>query len=340
MPVDQDALRAAFHATAESHGPGLFGLVTEAGEVVFEHSLGVADLDRPRPLTADDRFRIGSITKTFTAALVLALADDGVLALDDPLPRWLPGLVPDADAITVDLLLRMRTGLPDYAEAVLGDPPDLRNLDRYYAPEHLVGLAMDQADHRRGPGERFRYCNTDYVLLGLIVERATGQRVDAQLWQRVVEPLGLAGTTLPTADPYLRGPHASGHVREAAGSPYREVTTLSPSEAWTAGGMVSTATDLVAFLDGLFGGRLLSDAALARMTTPTEPLDDWRSRTTGMIRYEVGDTVAYGQHGGAPGFTTLALRTTGGRCVVLWQNGIDLHHVLSSDAPFIRAALR
>jgi D-alanyl-D-alanine carboxypeptidase len=338
MPVDQDALRAALHATAESHGPGLFGLVTDAGEVVFQGSVGVADLDRPRPLSAGDRFRIGSITKTFTAALVLALADDGVLALDDPLPRWLPGLVPDADVVTVDLLLRMRSGLPDYAGAVLGDPPDLRALDRYYAPEQLVGLALDTGD-RHAPGERFRYCNTDYVLLGLIVERATGQRVDAQLWQRVSGPLGLVDTTLPTSDPYLRGPHASGHVRETADSPYREFTTFSPSEAWTAGGMVSTATDLVAFLDGLFGGRLLSDAALARMTAPTEPLDDWRSRTTGMIRYAVGDTVAYGQHGGAPGFTTLALRTTAGRCVVLWQNGIDLHHVLSSDAPFITAAL-
>lgn len=330
--MNVDLLRQALDTTADGHGPGLFGLVTEGGEVRFEASVGQA-------LTARHRFRIGSVTKTFTAALVLQLADDGHLALDDPLPRWLPGLVPDADAITVDLLLRMRSGLPDYTGPLLGDPLTHGThamtgaLQRYHSPEQLIELAL--AAPGRLPADReTRYCSTDYILLGLIVERATGQRFDAQLWQRIIQPLGLTDTELPTVDPHIRGEHADGHVRGAADEPYVECTTLSPSEAWSAGGMISSARDLTIFLESLAEG-----PSNERMTTVTDRLDDWRSRTVGMLRYETGGTVAFGQHGGAPGFTTLALRTTGGRCVVLWQNGIDLHDVLTSDNPFIRTAL-
>jgi len=209
VPIDDAVLTAALAETGVDHGPGLFGLVTEHGEVVFEGSVGVADLAGPRPIAAQDRFRIASVTKTYVAALVMQLIAEGRLSLDDSVQQRLPGLVPDRSEITVELLLRMRSGLPDWVGPVFGDPPDIRVLDRYWAPTELVEIALT-ADSRVAPGTGYRYCNTDYALLGLMIERVTGQSVEAQLWQRIFQPLHLDDTSFPTVKPQIRGPHASG----------------------------------------------------------------------------------------------------------------------------------
>lgn len=340
MPVDDEALQLALARTAEEHGPGLYGLVTEAGRPVFTGAVGVADLTRPRPIEASDRYRIGSVTKLYVATLVLQLVADGVLGLDDTVEDRLPGLVPDAEDISVEVLLRLRSGLPDYFTQLFGDPPtDLSALDRYWSPRQLVEAALAGPD-RLPVDSRYRYCSTDYILLGMLIEQATGQRVDAQLWQRIIKPLGLTGTTFPTVDPAMCGPHAKGYLRTAPDAPYLEVTTITPSESWTAGAIVATASDVAAFLDGLFSGALLAPEYLDLMTEPTQELDEYRSRGLGVVRYDFATgNVAYGHHGGMPGFTTVAARTEQGRCVVMWQNGIDMHAPLSSDAPFVQAAL-
>jgi D-alanyl-D-alanine carboxypeptidase len=335
-----EQLRAALAETANDHGPGVYGLVTQDGRISFAGTVGVADLDQPRPIDVRDRYRIGSITKVYVATLVLQLVAEGVLELDDTVEDRLPGLVPDGGAITVEMLLRLRSGLPDYTGPLMGDPPtDLSALERYWSPKQLVAAALTSSDRLR-PDTQYRYCNTDYILLGMLIEQATGQRVDAQLWQRIVKPLGLNDTTLPTVDPHLRGPHAKGYLRSSADTPYVEFTSMSPSESWTAGAIVATAQDVAAFLDGLLGGALLPPAYLARMTHATEHLDDHRSRGLGMVRYDFGTgNVAYGHHGGMPGYTCVAMRTESGRSIVLWQNGIDMHNLLTSDDPFVQTAL-
>lgn len=340
VSAGREQLQAALAETANDHGPGVYGLVTQDGRISFEGAVGVADLDRPRPISATDRYRIGSITKMYVAALVLQLVADGALGLDDTVEHRLPGLVPDGGAITVEMLLRLRSGLPDYIGPLFGDPPtDLSALDRYWPPAQLVAAALTSSG-RLSPDSQYRYCNTDYILLGMLIEQATGQRVDAQLWQRIVKPLGLNDTTLPTVDPYLRGPHAKGYLRSSADAPYVEVPSMTPSEGWTAGAIVATARDVAAFLDGLLRGALLPPAYLARMTHATEYLDEHRSRGLGIVRYDFGTgDIAYGHHGGTPGYTCVAMRTESGRSIVLWQNGIDMHNLLSSDDPFVQAAL-
>lgn len=336
MPL---ALSEALARTAADHGPGLVGLVTDRGEPVFEGAVGVADLDGDRAPTADDRFLIGSITKTYVSALLAQLLREGAFARTDTVQRWLPGLVAGGDELTVDLLLRMRSGLPDYAWPLLGDPPDLNRITRYFRPEELVAVALAQPD-RNPPGESFRYCNTDYVLLGLIVEAATGTRVDALLHERVLAPLQLHDTTFPIAQTRLHGPHARGYVRMAADAPYEPIPAVSPSESWTAGAMTATPRDLGRFFDALLDGRVVDPADLETMTARIEPLAEEIWRGFGLVRYERPDgTVAFGHHGGVPGYTALALRTTTGRTVVLAQNGIDLHDPLVSDNPFVAAAL-
>lgn len=339
MAVDGEVLQKALAHSAQLHGPGLFGLVTEDGEVVFEGSVGVADVQHPRPIDAQDQFRVGSVTKVYVATVVLQLAAEGALSFADSVQRWLPDAVPHGEAITVEMLLRMRSGLPDYVGPIFGDPPDLRVLERYWSPEQLVRTALTGHD-RIAPDTEFRYSNTDYVLLGLIIEKATGQRIDAQLWQRIFKPLNLNNTSFPTVDPHMRGRHATGYLRDTATSPYVECTTLSPSEAWTAGAIVATAGDVAAFLDGLFGGAVLDPGSLVHMTDCTQVIDDYRSRGLGILRCDFGaGNVAFGQTGGVPGYSTVALRNTAGRCVVLWQNGYDAHYQLSTDAPFVQAAL-
>jgi D-alanyl-D-alanine carboxypeptidase len=277
----------------------------------------LADLDRPRPISAADRYRIGSITKVYVAALVLRLVADGALGLDDTVEDRLPGLVHDGGAITVEMLLRLRSGLPDYTGSMMGDPPtDLSALDRYWSPAQRVAVALTSSD-RLSPDTRYRYSSTDYILLGMLIEQATGQRADAQLWQRIIRPLDLNGTTLPTVDPYLRGPHARGYLRSSADTPYAEITSMTPSESWTAGAIVATAQDVAAFLNGLVGGALLPPAHLARMTHATEHIDEHRSRGLGIVRYDFGTGhIAYGHHGGMPGYTCVAMRTESGRGIV------------------------
>ena len=146
MPTDPAPLQDALVRTAETHGPGLVGLVTEHGEPVFEGAVGVTDLADGRPPTADDWFRIGSVTKTYVSAVLVQLLREGAFARSDTVEQWLPGLVPGGEQLPVELLLRMRSGLPDYACAMLGTPPDMSRVTGYQRPEQLVAVAMAQPD--------------------------------------------------------------------------------------------------------------------------------------------------------------------------------------------------
>jgi D-alanyl-D-alanine carboxypeptidase len=333
-----DHLQAALEELAAGRGPGLFALVADAGEVVFTGSVGTADLDRPRPIEAGDRFRIASVTKPYLATVVLQLADQGRLSLTDTVDRRLPGLLPGGERITVEHLMRMRSGLPDYVWAVLGDPPDVARLQRYFAPEELVRTALAQPD-RWEPDRRWRYSNTDYILLGLIVERVTGQRVQDALAERLFQPLGLTATDLPTTDLRIRGPHVRGYLRMDAQSPYVDCTDYTPSEAWASGAIVSTPLEVVRFLDALLGGRLLSSTRLAAMRS-TQPAHLDMGYGLGLFSYHLPDgTALYGHGGGHFGVNCYAFRSESGRTVVLYQNSWDrVTGAIPRDNPFLHAA--
>ena len=139
-------------------------------------------------MRADARFRVGSITKTLVAALVLDLVQDGSLRLDDTVARWLPGLVPQGTAITVKQLLRHTSGIADYVD----DPRVLRAGTRW-RPEELVRIAIAQGPAGK-PGERFAYASTNYVVLGMVAERAGGAPLATLLTRRIFAPLRLRET--------------------------------------------------------------------------------------------------------------------------------------------------
>lgn len=231
------SLDAAAAAVVESGVPGVIVRLRD-GEQVRELAKGEASVD--------DRFRIGSVTKTFVAALTLDLADLGILSLDETVADFEPGLVSDAADITIRELLAHRAGLFDYTS----DPALLRGeLD----PRALVGIADGKP---RATG--YSYSSTNYLVLGFVLQRAGLAGLDQMLARQIFEPYGLADTAFEPD--VVEGPHLHGHERPlrdgiATGS-LRDTSDRTARSAWAAGAMVSTAADLDRFFTRLLAGGL------------------------------------------------------------------------------------
>jgi D-alanyl-D-alanine carboxypeptidase len=243
--------------------PGVVVRVRDGGDVL-ELAAGEA--------TADERLRVGSVTKTFVAALTLRLAAAGVLSLDDPVARFEPGLLTDGDRITLRDLLDHTAGLFDYTS----DPRLLRE-DR--PPRELVAIA-----NRRERTEGYAYSSTNYLVLGLVLEAAARAPLGGLLRSRVFGPAGLGETTFEPGR--VTGPHLHGHERSlhdgVATGGLRDTSARSARSAWAAGAVVSTAADLDRFFRGVLAGDLGErmrpapgaryGLGLARFQTPCGPV--------------------------------------------------------------------
>jgi D-alanyl-D-alanine carboxypeptidase len=198
---------------------------------------------------------------------VLELASERKLALDDSVERWLPGIVPNGGAITVRQLLNHTCGLADYAPEEDGTFISRVLADRHktWEPRELIAIATAQPPHF-APGARWSYSNTCYILLGLIVEAASGNLLKAELRARILTPLRLRATSLDT-NPRIAGRHAHGYSRFGARRRF-DISVLNQSWAWAAGAIVSTADDPARFYRALLGGRLLPPASSRRCGRP------------------------------------------------------------------------
>lgn len=221
------------------------------------------------------RFRGGSVTKTFTATMVLQLVGEGRFSLGDPIGRHLPGLVPGQDRMTVRHLLQMTTGLPDILPVLFPSMgrflclfSEFRDAtSRPIPPRDLVRRAT-HSGLLFEPGTAFHYSTTNYIVLGLLVEQATGRAYGDQLERRIARPLGLRHTDLPVrpalAEPFLRGyAHFDDRPEEWVD------VSLRHEQGWAGGGIVTTHSDLARFFGALLGGRLLSPSLMAAMQTPS-----------------------------------------------------------------------
>jgi D-alanyl-D-alanine carboxypeptidase len=243
-------------AQAELGAPGALLYVSGPGIGSYSGASGSADLASQAPLAANAQVRVASVTKPFVAVVALQLVQEGWLLLDHSVAHWLPGMVPDGEQITVRQLLSHRSGLPDYlANGFVGRAR--RDPGRVWAPEELVAEAL-RKPRRFAPGapDHWAYSNTNYILLGLIVERVTGNPLERELRQRIIEPLGLQSTELapPSADP---GVLARGYVRG------QDYTALNMSVAWAAGGLSASVEDMGRFAEALMRGELLRPDTLA-----------------------------------------------------------------------------
>ena len=244
--------------------PGVLVVLQEDGTIRSE-ARGFADVSKAIPMRPGQRFRIGSVTKTFVAALVLQLVQDGRLQLDDTVERWLPGLVPGGRSITVRHLLSHTAGLFDYVE----DRLTFQDRERRWRPKELVRLATAHPPAREIPGRDFAYSSTNYILLGLIAETATGMPLQRLLGNHLFESLELRDTSFVPG--VIRGPHVHGHRPPS----HQGVVTGPPADtsdepawwAWAAGAIVSTAQDVQSFYAALLQGRVIGPRLLREMET-------------------------------------------------------------------------
>ncbi|MFD8542536.1 serine hydrolase domain-containing protein [Streptomyces sp. NPDC059649] len=262
---------------------GLPGILVEVrdGDRQWSGTAGVADTATGRERSPQDRFRIGSITKTFVATVMLQLAAEGRLGLDDAVERWLPGVVRghghDGAKVTLKMLLNHTSGIFNYTE-----DQEALNRGETHTPESLTQIAMAHPV-AFAPGAGWAYSNTNYVLAGRIIERAGGRALADEIADRIAGPLGLTGTYLPCgSDPTIREPHSRHYTKlfqTDPAAPVHEATELDPSMFWAAGGMISTAQDLNRFFGTLLSGRILPPAQQSDMFTML-PTHDWIPHTT------------------------------------------------------------
>lgn len=283
-----------------------FGALAEVRDErgVWRGSSGVAVRGSSRPVPVESRFRAGSITKTFLATVVLQLVDEGSLQLDDPVEKWLPGLVPNGQNITVKQLLNHTSGLYDFLRT-LTRPPEPGFLDyrwRTWTAEEQIRRALAHPPVFKIPGSQYSYSNTNYALLGEIVEKVTGESYGDQIERRVIRPLRLHGTEMPGTDPRIRGPHPHGYVpiKFADGDQMVDLTVINPSLFGAGGEIISTTKDLNRFFAALLDGTLLPKHLLEAMKTPgTEKKKyglglAWRDTPCGIRVYgNDGDALAY-----------------------------------------------
>ncbi|MER0245851.1 serine hydrolase domain-containing protein [Streptomyces sp. HSW2009] len=269
---------------------------------------GVADLGTGQPVPWDAHYRIGSDTKTFTAAVALQLVGEGRLTLTHPIERWLPGLVRgngnDGRRITLTNLLRHTSGLNDFLAVGGGEAPtpDSYRKDRFthQGPRQQLAAALGQPPawlpgaHDPAGERRWAYSNTNYTLAGLLIEEVTGHSWAQEVHERIIEPLGLRRTYTPGTSPYVPQPTATAYTTFPGQSAPTD-TTLTFG-GYADGSLISTPQELGTFLRALLGGRLLRPAELAAMRE-TVPVTDWIPATG--VRYGLG--IAWRPVRGVPG---------------------------------------
>jgi D-alanyl-D-alanine carboxypeptidase len=257
-------LQRALDEIVAAGAPGATVLVRD-GDHTIELSSGYGNLAAQTPIRVDDRTRIGGVTKSFTATVVLQLVGEGKLALTDTVEQWLPGVISNGDAINIRQLLNHTSGIFDYAQdpTILGPYLEL-DLTHLLDPNVAVQVAADHGP-LFAPGSGFAYSNTNYLLLAMIVEARTGKSIRAELRNRIFEPLGLRDTAYP-ATSRIGGSHVRGYLMLEEPPPL-DVTAWSPSFYGAAGALVSNADDVAHFYRALLRGRLLTHRLVNSMQT-------------------------------------------------------------------------
>jgi D-alanyl-D-alanine carboxypeptidase len=343
--IDQAALQAVVDATAkELLVPGAMVILsTPQGE--FTVSYGTTTLGATIPPRGDTHFRIASNTKTMTAAVIVQLAQEGRLDLDDPVSKYVSG-VPDGDRITIADLLKMRSGLYNYTDA----PEISASLDqdpaKVWTPKEVLAIAFKQPPYFP-PGTAFHYDNTNYALLGLIAEeREHGKPLARILQDRLFGPLGMNDTALPAStsntlpDPYSHGymyggssfalvdqdypPDIQAAARAGTLKP-NDYTNQNPSYASAAGGVISAAKDLVTWMQALVGGRVFNADYQLRWLDSLQPEDPSKPHGQqygyGITQMQFGPNPVYFHGGEMPGYNSFIGYDPANRVtLVVWTN--------------------
>ena len=290
--------------------PAALAAVTKADGSTVGVAVGKGNLETGEAPPLDGEVRIGSISKTFTAVVIMQLVQEGKITLDEPIETYLPGLLHgegiDGAKITVRQLLQHTSGLPEYTDQIgLEDP--FANRDKYYSARDTLDLALSKPAAFE-PGSQFKYTNTNYIVLSLLAEKVTHRPLAEQITKRIIEPLGLSHTYYPgPGEENIRGTHPHAYTRNNQGQ-LEDITRQDPSAAGGAGAMISTPSELTKFLQAAFNGTLLNQDSITEMkkTVDTSNLSGvpGSGYGLGILSMPLSCGTAWGHSGGIPGYVT------------------------------------
>jgi D-alanyl-D-alanine carboxypeptidase len=297
-------VRAA-DALVAAGAPGVVVYMRD-GDRVVRVARGYSDLAQKRSASAANHFRIGSVTKSFVAAVVLQLVHEGKLSLNDTVERWLPGVVPRGERVTLRQLLSHTSGIYDYFEDPRVLAPYLKGNSLYdWKQQTLVRIGVDhKPNFAPGTPGRWSYSNTGYQLVGMIVERVTGHTLRRELASRIFRPLGLGETSFPSSAK-MPAPYAHGYTA-LFGTPLKDVSIFSVSTLGPAGAIVSTVGDVAHFYRALYRGRLFPKPLLRAMTTDVAhaPNAQGHAIGLGLWREPLSCSLVWGHDGDWLGYWT------------------------------------
>src|SRR5213592_1883828 len=344
-PIDQAALQTMVNTTAkELLIPGAMVLLrTPQGD--FTAASGTTQLNTKNPPRADTHFRIASNTKTMTAAVIMQLAQEGKLGLNDPVSKYVPGL-PNGDNITIAQLLEMRSGLYNYTN----DPIISATIDtdpaKVWTPAELLAIAFAHPANFP-PGKEYEYNNTNYALLGLVAEKVEGNPLAQVMHDRLFGPHNMQDSELPSStvntipEPYSHGylygsssvalvgePPYSPEVQAAARASTllpKDYTEVNHSFAAAAGGVISNADDIASWIKALVGGRGLDPAYQRRWLDSLKPEDpnkpEGQKYGYGIAQFSWGPNTIYFHGGETPGYNSkISHDPANDMTLIVWTN--------------------
>lgn len=309
----------------EANVPGVTVGLWTPHQGIYIRSFGAADKSSGRPMSPDLYTRIGSETKTFTVTALLKLVDKGKVGLDDPIGRYVAG-VPNGDRITLRELAGMRSGLFNYTEdpgffkALTSDP------QRPFTPQQLLAYASKHPV-LFPPGQKFSYCNTNLILLGLAVEKAGGKPVQDYIQDNVLTPAGLHHTLFPT-NAAFPNPHAQGYTDQTATGKVEDTAGWNPSWAWAAGAMISSLNDLRGWAGTVATGVLPDGTTLISPATQKQRLATLPTTIPG-AGYGLGifDVQGWiGHNGSLPGYESLTVYLPAAQATLVVLLNTDIDH--------------
>jgi D-alanyl-D-alanine carboxypeptidase len=301
----QHRIETAVNGKLASYGgkdpiPGAVVGIWAPGKGTFVKGFGYANLSKREKMNVKDKFRVGSNTKTFVVSVLLQLVDEGKISLDDKLSKFHLGInVPNAQNITVRELCNMTTGLFEAYHS-----PQLDNVDiiqaKKFTPQQLIAIAIKNPPDF-APGKKWGYSNTNYLLLGLIIEAVTGNKVQNEIRNRLIIPYALNNTSFPTDDPGMPEPFSHGYT--LVNDKWEDQTfLLPPSLSWAAGAMISDMEDMKRWVKAYVTGSTNSASTQAQRLNCVD---------TGKPNMKFGLGIGctggwYGYTGGIPGYNTAA----------------------------------
>lgn len=329
-------------ARAEGGFPGVIAGVWSP-EGTWVGTSGTTGQGASTAITPEDRTRVGSLTKTMTATVLLQLVEDGELSLDDTIGEYVAD-VPNGDTATLRQLADMSSGIPSYTAETAFTDELFADPTRAWAPEELVGFVRGKAPSF-APGDGWEYSNTNYVLLGMVIEQVTGKPMAEVFQERIFGPLAMTSTVFPGGSAAIGDPHLAGLTEQGQPSGQTiDATDWNPSEAFTAGEVISTFDDLKIWADALFTGDgiLTPESQQLRRDSIIYGIPPADSPTAG-YGIGIGDRNGWWGHDGQiPGYTTVVfhsyeLDTT---IIVLVNSDIPVGEQGPEPAPAVAAGLQ